>query len=148
MATGRYRKVIKPQRAGIASLHRCISVTLVFFFICKLFAADVQASRIIKAGEGINSGTFLSHSSDGFFRNPAGPKGISLALEGITEENNGESKDDETKAFGWAFDAAWLVGIPPDIFSDNILSAMPAALQNKATVPLFILYHSWKTFPH
>jgi hypothetical protein len=149
VAKGRYRDFLNSQHIGGTALSRCILVALTFFFFCKLVPAEIQANRLINENPYAFYNPSAANGTGTFFQNPVGPKALSLSLENITEESITESDyTKKIKSLDWDFQQPGYSITPHLSFLDDILSALPPSLlQDRASVPLFVLFHSWKTFP-
>lgn len=72
-------------------------------------------------------------------------KEVGRAIENIIEPE----EDVETDGLDFGYHSIQLITLPHHVLLDKILSALPPLFYlNRSTVPLFVLHHSWKNFPH
>lgn len=142
LAKAKYKTPHKRQRLGEAALRCCLLLFLSLFFIEQVFPPDDILNG--SSPQSQYTGTCVS-STDNFFHNPVDPENPGMDLEILTEPQDNK----KSKNFDWAALIAHFASASCHLFFDNIHSTLPTLVFQKGEkVPLFILYHAWKTFLH
>ena len=137
-AKGKYGKTRMPRDRKI-TLNRCLFAALALLSLYRFLPSETYASNSVYDHVHV----FLSKHSDDVFQNHPDPSSLNMAVETLTVPED----DDETEGLDLDFHFPFIIFIPENLPSDPILSELPELpLQAGVAVPLFILYHSWKTF--
>jgi len=139
----RYMPQNKPQRYIKLLLSGCFVAVLAFLFAGKVFSTENQPQAFFKSKEfHAHSGSLPTH---GHYQIPQRTNTHSLVCEHVAEPQ----EDTSVKDLELGTELNFFISVPLQSFSETLLSALPDKFLNtKVHVPLFILYHSWKTFIH
>jgi len=130
---------------GRLFLNGCLLVALTVLFVSKVFPPEAHAYNGAKETHPAFN-TYTAHGLGAFYRNPVSPKDNGLVFETITEP---EDSIHNLQMLGLVCLVAYLILVSDNLLLDKKLSALPTPFfQNRDTVPLFVLHHSWKNFPH
>lgn len=144
MENGRFGTVYGPKRAIKTGLLFCGLIAFAFFFLWKLSPTANPANGVPKKDQ--FSQLPVSSSIGVFYRAPLNhPKENGPFRASIAEFEYEE--DTEAQDVGFCFSAADFMAVPYHALFEKTLSALPPAfVQNRPTVPLFVLHHAWKNF--
>lgn len=130
---------------GRLFLNGCLLFSLMFLFVSRFFPPEAHAYNVARETHPAFN-TFTANGMGNFYRNPVTPKENKLAFETIIEP---EDSVHDLQMLGLVCLVAYLVFVSHNLSSDKILSALPTPFfRMRPTVPLFVLHHSWKNFPH
>lgn len=116
-------------------------IALVFLFTWKLYPTENPAVGLLKESRFSSLNTVLTDGVHNFYRNPVNPKDFGRSLESIAEP------DIQLKKVSFDCPAVYQLPLPHQQLSERVLSALPPPfVRTRPTVPLFVLYHSWKSF--
>lgn len=129
--------------------NRCLAAALAFLFVFNAFFAESQSERPVKDDRYAGFSCLLpSIESGSYLQTESGLPKFSPAVESLTEVESITEMEDDADVDHFHLDLPSFVSFPvhhelPGKVSAG-LPSLPVRLRN--TVPLFILYHSWKDF--
>lgn len=129
---------------GRLAFHRVLSVILIFLFACNaLFAGKFSGTEIQEIPYKELCCMLPGSESGSFIQPPAEHSKVAVAPE---SSNETEKETEISTMLVAAFTVAFALQLFSSTFS-SAFSVLPRSpLLNRAGVPLFVLYHAWKSF--